>query len=159
MIKVFIVSSCCIFPKFTKFFKITVQLIIVYFTIIYRNKSPKKPAKGGVQVRKEKSKDIVKPTVLKKEGEKIKVVTPPNPEKLAQQEFWAKAIQNVSSMTNLSAEESSIAKLLGDYKNKASIPQRKIKLKVRPYLIDINMQCVSNNILYIFTEYDHKGIF
>jgi len=101
----------------------------VYFNIIYRNKSPKKPA--GVQVRKEKSKDIVKPTVLKKEGEKIKVETPPNPEKLVLQELWTKAIQNVSNMTNLSDEESSIAKLLGDYKNKASIPQKNKKLKVR----------------------------
>ncbi|NP_001156044.1 uncharacterized protein LOC100158668 [Acyrthosiphon pisum] len=94
-----------------------------------KNKSPKKQAKGGVQVRKEKQKDIVKPTVLKKEGEKIKVETPPNPEKLALQELWSKAIQNVSNMTNLSEEESSVAKLLGDYKNKSSIPQRSTKLK------------------------------
>ncbi|KAL5239883.1 hypothetical protein ACI65C_007293 [Semiaphis heraclei] len=94
-----------------------------------KNKSPKKQAKGGVQVRKEKSKDIVKPAVLKKEGEKIKVETPPNPEKLALQELWAKAIQNVSNMTDLSDEESSIAKLLGDYKNKTSIPQKNKKLK------------------------------
>lgn len=103
----------------------------MYFDLIYRNKSPKKQAKGGVQVRKEKSKDIVKPAVLKKEGEKIKVETPPNPEKLALQELWAKAIQNVSNMTDLSDEESSIAKLLGDYKNKTSIPQKNKKLKVR----------------------------
>ncbi|CAH1722038.1 unnamed protein product [Aphis gossypii] len=94
-----------------------------------KNKSPKKQGKGGVQVRKEKSKDIVKPTVLKKEGEKVKVETPPNPEKLALQGLWAKAIQNVSNLTNLSDEESSIAKLLGDYKNKSSVPQKKIKLK------------------------------
>ncbi|XP_022181651.1 glutamic acid-rich protein-like [Myzus persicae] len=94
-----------------------------------KNKSPKKQAKGGVQVRKEKSKDIVKPTVLKKEGEKVKVETPPNPEKLAIQELWAKAIQNVSNMTDLSDEETSIAKLLGDYKNKSSIPQKSKKLK------------------------------
>ncbi|XP_060870539.1 mitotic apparatus protein p62-like [Metopolophium dirhodum] len=94
-----------------------------------KNKSPKKQGKGGVQVRKEKQKDIVKPTVLKKEGEKTKVETPPNPEKLALQELWSKAIQNVSNMTNLSEEESSVAKLLGDYKNKSSIPQRSSKLK------------------------------
>jgi len=72
---------------------------------------------------------------LKKEGEKVKVETPPNPEKLALQELWSKAIENVSNMTNLSEEESSIAKLLGDYKNKSSIPQRSIKLKVRHYII------------------------
>jgi hypothetical protein len=118
--------------------------------MIYRNKSPKKQAKGGVQVRKEKSKDVVKPTVLKKEGEKVKVVTPPNPEKLALQELWAKAILNVSNMTNLSEEESSIAKLLVDYKNKSSVPQKRTKLKVRPYLIYIHIQCFSNNILNIF---------
>uniref|UniRef100_A0A2S2NPT2 Glutamic acid-rich protein-like n=1 Tax=Schizaphis graminum TaxID=13262 RepID=A0A2S2NPT2_SCHGA len=94
-----------------------------------KNKSPKKQAKGGVQVRKEKSKDVVKPTVLKKEGEKVKVVTPPNPEKLALQELWAKAIQNVSNMTSLSEEESSITKLLVDYKNKSSVPQKRTKLK------------------------------
>ncbi|XP_015364539.1 PREDICTED: glutamic acid-rich protein-like [Diuraphis noxia] len=94
-----------------------------------KTKSPKKQAKGGVQVRKEKSKDLVKPSVLKKEGEKIKVETPPNPEKLALQELWAKAIQNVSNMTDLSEEETSIAKLLGDYKNKSSIPQKNKKLK------------------------------
>jgi len=94
-----------------------------------KNKSPKKQAKSGVQVRKEKSKDIVKPTVLKKEGEKVKVETPPNPEKLALQELWAKAIQNVSNMTNLSEEESSIAKLLVDYKNKSSVPKKRTKLK------------------------------
>ncbi|XP_026807058.1 acidic leucine-rich nuclear phosphoprotein 32 family member B-like [Rhopalosiphum maidis] len=94
-----------------------------------KNKSPKKQAKGGVQVRKEKSKDVVKPTILKKEGEKVKVVTPPNPEKLALQELWAKAILNVSNMTNLSEEESSVAKLLVDYKNKSSVPQKRTKLK------------------------------
>lgn len=72
---------------------------------------------------------------MKKEGEKIKAETPPKPEKLALQELWSKAIQNVSNMTNLSEEESSIAKLLGDYKNKSSIPQKSKKLKVRRYLL------------------------
>lgn len=129
----------------------------MYFDIIYRNKSPKKQGKGGVQVRKEKSKDIVKPTVLKKEGEKVKVETPPNPEKLALQGLWAKAIQNVSNLTNLSDEESSIAKLLGDYKNKSSVPQKKIKLKV--ILIYINNHYFFYNILNIFSEYDYKRIF
>lgn len=93
---------------------------------------------------------------MKKEGEKIKVETPPNPEKLALQELWSKAIQNVSNMTNLSEEESSIAKLLGDYKNKSSIPQKSIKLKVRRYLIFfIDIQDFPNNIFDIFTEYDY----
>jgi len=54
---------------------------------------------------------------------------------LALQELWYKAIQNVSNMTDLPDEESSIAKLLGDYKNKSSIPQKSKKLKVRPFFL------------------------
>lgn len=68
---------------------------------------------------------------MKKEAEKIaKVETIPNPQKVVQQELWKKAIQNVSKMSNLSDEESSLAKLLDDYKKKDSIPQKSLKLKV-----------------------------
>lgn len=101
---------------------------MLYF-FMYRNKSPNKQAKG-VEVRKEKSKIIVKPTVLKKEAEKTKVEAPTNPAKVLQQELWSKAIENVSNISDLSDDESSIVKLLADYKRKASIPQKSIKLKV-----------------------------
>lgn len=113
-----------------------VSFRIIYFNVIFifRNKSPKKQTKG-VGVRKEKSKDVVKPTVLKKEAEKIKVEVPLSPHKALQQELWGKALLNVSNMSNLSDEEESIAKLLSDYKKKSSIPQKRIKLKVNIYLI------------------------
>lgn len=67
--------------------------------------------------------------MLKKEGEKT-IETPPNPQKLLQQELWGKAIENVSKASNLSDEESNIAKLLADFKKKSSIPQKSTKLKV-----------------------------
>lgn len=74
--------------------------------------------------------------MLKKEAEKATYVeAPPNPHKLLQQELWKKAIENVSKMSNLSNEESSVVKLLADYKKKASIPQKCAKLKVSFYLI------------------------
>jgi len=95
---------------------------------IKKNKSPKKQGKG-VGVRTEKSKEVVKPVVLKNEAKKIKTETPPSPQKLLQQELWKKAIENVSVMSDLSAEENSIAKLLADYKKKSSIPQKSAKLK------------------------------
>jgi len=96
---------------------------------IKKNKSPKKQGKG-VGVRTEKSKEVVKPVVLKTEAKKIKTeTTPPSPQKLLQQELWKKAIENVSVMSDLSAEENSIAKLLADYKKKSSIPQKSAKLK------------------------------
>ncbi|VVC40665.1 Hypothetical protein CINCED_3A009907 [Cinara cedri] len=92
------------------------------------NKSPKKQGKG-VEVRKEKSKVVVKPEVLKKEAVKAKVDTPPSPHKLIQQELWGKAIVNVSNLSTLSDEESSIAKLLADYKKKSSIPFKSLKFR------------------------------
>jgi len=96
---------------------------------VTKNNSPKKQGKGGV-ARKEKSKEVVKPAVLKKEGEKTtEVESVPSPQKILQQELWRKAIENVAKMSNLSDEESSIAKLLVDYKIKASIPQKSAKLK------------------------------
>jgi len=96
---------------------------------VTKDNSPKKQGKGGV-ARKEKSKEVVKPAVLKKEGEKTtKVESVPSPQKILQQELWRKAIENVAKMSNLSDEESSIAKLLVDYKIKASIPQKSAKLK------------------------------
>lgn len=100
-----------------------------------RNNSPKKQGKGVI-ARKEKLKEVVKPAVLKKEAEKtIKVETVPSPQKVLQQELWKKAIENVGKMSNLSDEESSIVKLLVDYKTKASIPQKSSKLKASFCLI------------------------
>lgn len=72
---------------------------------------------------------------MKNEAKKIQAETLPSPQKLLQQELWSKAIVNVSTMSNLSAEESNIAKLLADYKKKSSIPQKSAKLKVILYLI------------------------
>ncbi|XP_050421134.1 DNA ligase 1-like [Adelges cooleyi] len=93
-----------------------------------KNKSPKKQAKGVV---KEKVK-VVKLAVLKKEGEAAQKAslaqTSPNPLKALKQELWVKAIINVSA-ADLPAEESSVAKLLADYKKKESIPQYETKLK------------------------------
>lgn len=100
--------------------------------MLYRNKSPKKQGKG-VQVRKEKKKEVVKPEVLKKESVKAKVEIPLSPQKLLQQELWSKAISNVSLMTNLTDEESNITKILADYKKKSSIPHKNIKLRVSFY--------------------------
>jgi len=99
---------------------------------MYRNKSLKKKS-IGVEVRKEKLKEVVKPSVLKKEGEKPKVETSSSPFKILQQDLWFKAIDNVSKKTNLSDVESNIVKLLSDYKNKSSVPQKKIKFQVLFY--------------------------
>lgn len=108
--------------------------------LFYRNKSPKKKAKG-VEGRKEKSKVIVKPTVLKKESDKAKVESPINPQKLLQRELWNKAIVNVSSKTGLSDVENCIVKLLADYKTKNSIPMRNRKFKVSfVFIIFINLK-------------------
>lgn len=112
-------------------------ILILLIICMFRNKSPKKQTKG-VEVRKEKSKEVVKPKVLKKEGEKTPhVVVPQSPQKILQQELWSKAIVNVSNMSNLSNEENSIVKLLADYKTKSSIPQKSTKLKVSFCLIYI----------------------
>lgn len=106
-------------------FLITIDTIF----LLYRNKSPKKQGKG-VEVRKEKIKAVVKPTVLKKEAKASTIESPQNPQKILQQELWSKAIVNVSNMSNLSEEVSSIIKLLADYKKKSSIPSKNLKLKV-----------------------------
>lgn len=99
------------------------------FFLLYRNKSPKKQAKG-VEVRKDKSKVVVKPTVLKKESDKAQVESPINPQKILQRELWNKAIINVSNKTGLSDVENCIVKLLADYKSKNSIPMKNNKFKV-----------------------------
>lgn len=102
------------------------------FVLIFRNKSPKKQGKQGkgVEIRKEKPKVAVKPSILKKEGEKVKEeASPSSLKKSLQQELWSKAISNVSTKSSLSEEESCIVKLLANYKT-ASIPQKKIKFKV-----------------------------
>lgn len=97
--------------------------------LLKKNKSPKKEGKG-VQVRKEKSKEAVNSSILKKEAEKTEVVAvTPSLTKIVQQELWSKAIANISKKSTLSDEESSIVKLLADYKTKSSIPQKKIKFK------------------------------
>lgn len=104
-------------------------------------------------MRKDKSKIVVKPTVLKKEAEKTKVEVPSNPVKVLQQEVWNKAIENVSNMSELSDEESSIVKLLADYKRKSSIPLKSIKLKVGNNLY---LLCILFILIYcIFTEFHH----
>ncbi|XP_025408990.1 guanine nucleotide-binding protein-like 3 homolog [Sipha flava] len=93
-----------------------------------KNKSPKKQAKG-VEVRKEKSKVVVKPTVLKKESDKAQVESPIDPQKLLQRELWNKAVVNVSNKAGLSDVENCIVKLLADYKSKNSIPMKNNKFK------------------------------
>lgn len=121
----------------------------MFYFIFYRNKSPNKQAKG-VEVRKEKSKIVVKPTVLKKEAEKTKVEALPSPAKVLQQELWNKAIENVSNISDLSGDESSIVKLLADYKRKSSIPQKSIKLKVSYCLYNYYVLFVLFNHMYIY---------
>lgn len=130
---------------------------MLYF-IVYRNKSPNKQAKG-VEVRKEKSKIIVKPTVLKKEAEKTKVEAPTNPAKVLQQELWNKAIENVSNISDLSDDESSIVKLLADYKRKSSIPQKSMKLKVSYCIYIYYLKFVLYLIQCILTEFYYQRIF
>lgn len=128
---------------------------------MFRNKSPKKQTKG-VEVRKEKSKEVVKPKVLKKEAEKTPhVKASQSPQKILQQELWSKAIRNVSNMSNLSNEESSIVKLLADYKTKSSIPQKSTKLKVCfcYYLFVKIIYYFSNYFLSVFIEFYYKRIF
>lgn len=73
---------------------------------------------------------MVKPTVLKKEAAKTKVEEPSSPLKALQQELWNNALVNVSNMSDLSDEESSVVKLLANYTKKSSVPQKSIKLKV-----------------------------
>lgn len=110
------------------------QLILwLCFVLIYRNKSPKKQAKG-VEIRKENTKEVVKPSVLKKEAAKSGVESAPSPKKILQQELWNKAIINVSTQTDLSDVESSIVKLLADYKTKSSIPLRSSKFIVSGFI-------------------------
>lgn len=107
-----------------------IDLSNICFVLIFRSKSPKKQGKG-VEIRKEKPKVTVKPSTLKKEGEKIKVdASSSSLKKNVQQELWSEAIGNVSTKSSLSDEESCIVKLLANYKTQSSIPQKKIKFKV-----------------------------
>lgn len=112
-----------------------INLSYICFVLIFRNKSPKKQGKG-VEIRKEKPKVTVKPSMLKKEGEKVKVdASSSSLKKNVQQELWSEAIGNVSTKSTLSDEESCIVKLLANYKTQSSIPQKKIKFKVFIYFI------------------------
>lgn len=77
----------------------------------------------------------MKPTVLKKESDKVKgVESPTNPQKILQRELWNKAIVNVSNQAGLSEVENCIVKLLADYKTKNSIPMKSSKFNVSIFL-------------------------
>lgn len=128
------------------------------FIQIYRTKSINKKSKG-VEVKKDKLKEVVKPSVLKKVGEKLKVEA--SPFKIQQQDLWFKAIDNVSKKPDLSEQESIIVKLLSEYKNKSSIPHKKIKLQVLFYFFFITFYF--DVLIYVdfmfFLEFYRERIF